>query len=203
MEKFKIEIKYPAGDGRGQARYRAGISKFTGEPLNLLNYAVNILFNIRGYAINEKYSQYQSSLSLINTFSKSSYYLGGEFKTEVTKNANKMYKSIVLDVIPYRETSYWTSDYGDIKCHLHKDTEAYKFLSSKTYKYGIEFGKFTNIAAPIVGNILTGYVVYKKYYTSVPNKYNNFYIPPKRINKDKIEKILSRLYSINDFNRMK
>ena len=57
--------------------------------------------------------------------------------------------------------------------HLNKDTEAYKFLSSKTYKYGIELGKFTNIVAPIVGNILTGYVVYKKYITSTSNKFND------------------------------
>lgn len=37
-----------AGDGRGQARYRVGISKFSGEPLNLLNYATNVLYNIGG-----------------------------------------------------------------------------------------------------------------------------------------------------------
>lgn len=58
--------------------------------------------------------------------------------------------------------------------HLNRDAEAYKFLFSKTYKYGIEFGKFTNIVASIVGNILTGYVVYKKYITSKPNVLNNY-----------------------------
>ena len=92
-----------------------------------------------------------------------------------------MYKNIVSNVSPYRETSYWTSDYGNIKCHLHKDTKAYKFLSSKTYKYGIELGKFTNIVAPIVGNILIGYVVYKSFITTKPNKYNNYFNPPKQL----------------------
>lgn len=85
-----------------------------------------------------------------------------------------MYDKITSNTYPYYETSYWTSDYGDITCHLHKDSEPYKFLSSEIYKNSIAFGKVTNVVMPIVSDIMTGYSIYKKYITPQPNKYNNY-----------------------------
>ena len=58
-------------------------------------------------------------------------------------------------------------------CHLHKDAEAYKFLSSGTYKNAIAIGKVTNVVAPLVSNIMTQYVVYKRFITTTSNKYNS------------------------------
>lgn len=139
------------------------------------------LYDARGAGIDESQSKFNVVIAQIGNYAKASYYLGKEFKKEVTNLSNIMYKNIISNTGPYRETSYWTSSYGDVKCHLHKDSEAYKFFSSKVYKDSIAFGKVTDIVMPLVSNVMTGYLSYKKYYTSVPNKYNNYFNPPKQL----------------------
>ncbi len=84
-----------------------------------------------------------------------------------------MYRHITSNKSPYKKITYYTS-YGDKVAHVHKNSEAYKFFTSSIYKNAIKVGKFTNVVMPIVSNILTSYVVYKKYITNNPNKYNNY-----------------------------
>ena len=157
------------------------IKYFYGEAKTMLNFAITSLYDARGAGISESKSKLNVIIAQIGNYAKASYYLGKEFKKEVTNLSNIMYKNIISNTGPYRETSYWTSDYGDVKCHLHKDSEAYKFFSSKVYKDSIAFGKVTNVVMPLVSNVMTGYLTYKKYYTSIPNKYNNYFNPPKEI----------------------
>ena len=83
-----------------------------------------------------------------------------------------MYRHITSNKSPYKKITYYTS-YGDKVAHVHKNSEAYKFFTSSIYKNAIKVGKFTNVVMPIVSNILTSYVVYKKYITNNPNKFNN------------------------------
>ena len=162
-----------SGNPESSVRKAISINVFTGEAKTMLNFAITSLVNSRNAGIGENKSKLNVVLSQIVNYSKASYYLGKEFKKEVNSLANKMYKNIVSNVNPYRETSYWTSDYGDVTCHLHKDSEAYKFLSSSTYKNGIAFGKVTNVVMPIVSNIMTGYVIYKKSLKASTNVIDN------------------------------
>ena len=149
------------------------LNYFVGEAKTMLSHAITSLYNDRSAGIDENQSRLNVVINQIGNFAKASYYLGTEFKNEVTSLSHKMYKNIVSNVYPYYETSYWTSSYGDVTCHLHKDAEAYKFLSSGTYKNAIAFGKVTNVVAPLVSNIMTQYVVYQKYITNKPNVFNN------------------------------
>ena len=146
---------------------------FTGEARNMLSYAIKSLTDAKSAGINENRSKLNVVISQISNFAKASYYLGKEFKTNVTSLSNKMYNKIVSNTYPYYETSYWTSAYGDITCHLHKDSDAYKFLSSGTYKNAISVGKVTNVVMPIVADIMTGYIIYKKYISTSSTKFDN------------------------------
>lgn len=84
-----------------------------------------------------------------------------------------MYRHITSNKSPYKKITYYTS-YGDKVAHVHKNSEAYKFFTSSIYKNAIKVGKFTNVVMPIVSNILTSYVVYKRFITKTPNKYNGY-----------------------------
>ena len=85
-----------------------------------------------------------------------------------------MYRHIISNKSPYKKITYYTS-YVDRVAHVHKNSEAYKFFTSSTYKNAIKVGKFTNVVMPIVSSILTSYVVYKRFITKTPNKYNRNY----------------------------
>ncbi len=98
-----------------------------------------------------------------------------------------MYRHITSNKSPYKKITYYTS-YGDKVAHVHKNSEAYKFFTSSIYKNAIKVGKFTNVVMPIVSNILTSYVVYKRFITKTPNKYNS---------NDVIIKVDNKKYRIN------
>lgn len=161
------------GDGRATARKKIKIISYKGEPYNLLSYAINILEDVRGYAINEKKSSYNLALSKILTYAKNFKYLGGEFKTEVTDHAKNMYSNITSNHSPYKEVNIWINDFEYIISHPHKDSEAYNFLSSNLYIYSMKFGEFTNVVMPIVSDIMTQYIVYKRFISNTPNPFNS------------------------------
>ena len=83
-----------------------------------------------------------------------------------------MYRHITSNKSPYKKITYYTS-YGDKVAHVHKNSEAYKFFTSSIYKNAIKVGKVTNVVMPLISDVLTGYIVYKKYITNNPNKFNN------------------------------
>lgn len=154
--------------GKQKAKNAINIGKFYGEASCLLNYAITSLDQIRGYAINVKFSEYKSTLGRITSYSKSFKKLGKEFNKEVTKHGENMYSNITSNKSPYKKITYYTS-YGDRVAHVHKNSEACKFFTSSTYKNAVALGKFTNIVMPIVSSILTSYVVYKRFIAKSPN----------------------------------
>ena len=172
--------------GKKRAKSAINIGRFYGEASCLLNYAITSLDQIRGYAINVKPNEYRSTLGRITSYSKSFKKLGKEFNKEVTKHGKNMYRHITSNKSPYKKITYYTS-YGDKVAHVHKNSEAYKFFTSSIYKNAIKVGKFTNVVMPIVSNILTSYVVYKKYITNNPNKFNNYITRTNYVTNSKID----------------
>lgn len=83
-----------------------------------------------------------------------------------------MYKRITSNCAPYRYARVWISDgVWQIK-HPPRKSDAYNFLNGSAYKNAIAIGEFNIKVMPIVSDILTGYIIYKKYITSTANNFN-------------------------------